>query len=98
MRFYFLFALLFALPVLNGCSKKGDDTPAAIVGIAGGVVSIPAGTYAIVGTVNVNANCGTTQATVTVSNGTNGYGGTTIGSAPVNTGGTFNFPVPGTST
>ena len=80
MRFYFTFILLSVLALATGCSKNGGgDTPAAVVGVNGGVVSIPAGTYAVVGTLNVNPNCGTTVANVTLSNGYST--GQTIGSA-----------------
>lgn len=101
MRFYLGFALLFiTLPFLNACSKKsGDSTPAAVVGVvgAGGVVNgLAAGQYAVACMVTqINANCGTTVGTFTV---TSPYNGQNLGTSTAGTGGSFTVLVPATTT
>jgi PKD repeat protein len=92
----YLILLLLPFFVLASCSKKSDDAAPA-TGVNNGLVTTANGTYAMAGSVLIYSSCGTTTATITVSNYTGYSMGTTISSVQVATGGTFNVPVaPGT--
>ncbi len=92
-----LLLAILPLPFLVACPGKGGSNNSNVVGgISGGRVQIAQGTYAFAGTVTqINPSCGSNVATITVTQGNNGYNtGAAICTATVGAGGIFNCPVP----